>query len=381
MLAHFAPSEEHELFRSAVRAFAQSELAPHSARWDAEDRLPPDAVAAMAGQGLLGIISPAELGGGGKDYLSLGIAIEEIARADLSCAIICWIENTLANLIPGWGDETIRQVNRGETLLALATSERDAGSDVSGMETTAELDGDEYILNGLKIHVSLVPGADLLGVTAKTSAAGVDRGISMFIVRAAQAGVSCAPMEQLGVRAHQLGEVRLDRVRVPSSAILGKGGSGKRVMNVRFNVSRCLSPLAAVGAASAALDATLAFAKRKVVFGRPLATNQSISFSVAEHYTRLDAARLLAYRALWLNDRGVSSMKEAAMAKWFGITNAVDAVSDCLAMHGAGGYLKELPLEQQLRDVMAMQFTGGTTNVMKMILVRELFGKEFAGIA
>jgi hypothetical protein len=130
----------------------------------------------------------------------------------------------------------------------------------------------------------------------------------------------------------------------------------------------------------ATLDMTVEFARNKIVFGRPIGTNQAISFPLIEHYSRLEAARLLAYKALWMNDNALDAVREAAMAKWFGITSATQAISDCLQMHGANGYLTELPLEQKLRDVMALQFTGGTINVMKMLLVKDFLGKEFTGI-
>ncbi|MGH7714906.1 MAG: acyl-CoA dehydrogenase family protein, partial [Vulcanimicrobiaceae bacterium] len=225
-----------------------------------------------------------------------------------------------------------------------------------------------------------VPGAQTLGVTAKTFDGDTDRGITMFRVRSDQPGVSVSPMEQMGVRAHQLGRVILNNVRVPDTALMGQGGAGKKVMYARFNVSRCLSPLAAIGAATAALDTTVEYARTKVVFGRAIGTNQAISFPLVEHYTRLEAAKLMAYKALWMNDQGENAVREAAMAKWFGITSAIAAIQDCLQMHGANGYLTEFPLEQRLRDVMALQFTGGTVNIMKILLVRELLGKEFAGI-
>lgn len=380
MSLDLALSKDHERLREAVRVFAKNELAPHSKRWDAENRIPWDSVRKMGAAGLLGIISPAELGGQGRDYVSLGIVIEELARADISSAIICWLQATMGTLIPGWGEEIIREVNAGKKLICLATSEEHAGSDVSNMQTTARRDGDEYIVNGEKIHVSLVPGAHFMGVSANVAEPGSKPSITLFRVPTDSPGVSCSSMEQMGARAHQLGRVTLTNVRVPVSNIIGADGSGKRQMNIRFNVSRCLSPLAAIGAAQATLDVTIGHVKKHKVFGRPIGTNQSISFPLVEHYTRLDAAKLLAYQALKLNGLGQPAIKEAAMAKWFGITSAVQAISDCLQMHGANGYLTEFPIEQRLRDVNALLFTGGTINVMKILLVREFLGREFTGI-
>ena len=326
------------------------------------------------------MISPAALGGEARDGVSLGIAVEELARADVSCAIICWLQATIGTLIPGWGDATVRDVNAGRRLVCLATSESGAGTDVARMRTVAYRDGGEWVISGEKIHVSLVPGADVMAVTARTDDGGGKPKISMFRVEADQPGVTCSPMQQMGARAHQLGRVVLDRVRVTDDSVMGGGASGQRALNVRFNVSRCLSPLAAIGAAQKTVEDTIAFTKRHTVFGRPIATNQAISFPLVEHLTRLEAGRLLAYKALGLNDAGRNAAREAAMAKWFGITSAVAAITDCLQMHGANGYLTEYPVEQRLRDTMATFFTGGTVNVMKMLLVREFFGREFTGI-
>jgi cyclohexanecarboxyl-CoA dehydrogenase len=380
MLMDLAPSREHEEYREYVRDFTAREIAPQSRSWDQADELPWDAIEAMADAGLLGVIGDPALGGRGRDYVSLGITIEELARGDVSAAGICWLQATLGAMLPGWGEETVRAVYGGEKLVALATSEENAGSDVSGMECTAVFDRDAYVLNGTKVHVSLVPGAHVLGVTAKTTVNGKDLGITMFRVDADTPGVRFAAQPQLGMRAHQLGKVVLDNVRVPAGAVMGDGGSGKRVMNLRFNVSRCLSPLAAIGAAQAVLDETIAFAREKVAFGRALATNQSVSFPLVEHATRLEAARLMAYRALRMNDLGIDAVREAAMAKWFGISSAVQAATDCLQLRGANGYLTEYPYEQKLRDVTGLQFTGGTMNVMKILLVRHLIGRDYAGL-
>lgn len=371
---------EHERFRNEVREFARREIAPRSRGWDEKAELPRAALELLAGAGLLGICAPKPLGGAERDYLSLGIAIEELAAADVSCAQITWIQNTISHFFPGWGDETLRALHRGEAAIGLATSEEDAGSDVSNMKTTAVLDGDDYVIDGTKIHVSLMPGADVIAVSAKIASASGKEVIGMLRVPTDTQGVTSERMEQMGSKAHSLGIVRFDRVRVPKTALLGGEGDGKKLMYARFNVSRCLSPLAAVGAARAVLQDAMDFARRKIVFGRPIAMNQSISFTLVEHQTRIEAARLMAYKALWMNDRGLDASTDAAMAKWFGITASIQAITECLPIFGANGYLKDWPVEQKLRDVMALQFTGGTINIMKILLVRQLLGNEFAGL-
>jgi cyclohexanecarboxyl-CoA dehydrogenase len=338
----------------------------------------------MGAAGVLGVVAPRELGGEARDFISLGIAIEEIAAADMSCALIAWQQATFTRFFPGWGDETVRSVLRGETTLALATSEEDAGSDVSAMRAAATPDGDDYVVNGTKIHVSQVPGAEVLAVSARIHDGAGDgsakRPMVLLRVPADAPGVSCAPMAQMGVRAHQLGVVRMNNVRVPRTATLGGEGQGKALMYARYNVSRCMSPLAALGAARAVLDETMAIARAKVVFGRPIAANQSISFPLVEHHTKIEAARLLVYRALAMNDAGLDATRDTAMGKWLGITTGVQAIQECLQLLGANGYLKDYGVEQRLRDVNALYFTGGTIQIMKSILVRELLGAEFAGL-
>ena len=373
-------SAEHESFRASVRAFAETELLPRSRQWDEGARLPREAIRLLGGAGLLNILGPKALGGQERDYVSLGIAVEELAAADISCAQIAWIQSTLGHFFPGWGDETLRAVYRGESVIALAMSEAGSGSDVSALETEAVADGDDYIINGAKIHVSMMPGADVLAVSCKMAAGGGKPVIGMLRVPTMTAGVSSEIMEQMGARAHSLGSIRFDNVRVPRSALMGGEGQGKALMYARFNVSRCMSPLAALGAAGAVVREAIGFARKKVIFGKPIALNQSISFPLVEHQTRIEAGRLLAYRALWMNDAGEDASTEAAMAKWFGITTGIQAINDCLPMFGANGYLKDLPIEQRLRDVMSLQFTGGTINIMKILLVRQLIGAEFAGL-
>ncbi|MEY2619053.1 MAG: hypothetical protein RL522_2055 [Pseudomonadota bacterium] len=377
----FSFSPDHETWRAQVRDFAVRELKPHSARWDQEGRLPREAIRAMGRAGILGVIGEPRLGGMGRDYVSLGIAIEEIAAVDVSCALIAWQQATHAHFFPGWGEDTVRAVYAGECVVALATSEENAGSDLSAIEVTARLQGDEYVIDGTKIHVSTVPGADVLAVSARVAQSdGAKPRMVLLRVPTNLPGVSTTVMEQMGARAHMLGEVHLQGVRVPASATLGGEGQGKAIMYARFNVSRCLSPLAALGAARAVLQETIDFAKRRTVYGRPIASNQSISFPLVEHHARIEAGRLLAYRALVANDRGEDAAADAAMAKWFGISTGVEVIQDCLQMFGASGYLRDVGIEQRLRDVHAFLFTGGTLNIMKLILVRHLLGAEYTGL-
>ena len=381
MALDFSFAPEQDEFRAFVREFARSEILPHVAQWDEKEQMPWPAINKMGEAGLLGIIAPKRLGGQERDYISLGIAVEEIARVDNSCAMICSMQNTLVALIPGWGDDTLREVIRGRQLLCIATSETDAGSDVSNMATAARIDGDEFVINGQKIHVSLMPGATIMGVTARVSETGGKGRISFIRVPADSPGVSSVLMPEMGMRSHQLGIVNFKDVRVPAGDVLGGEGQAKAVLYARWNVSRCLSALNALGAAQQVLDDTIEFVRRKQVYGKAIAHFQAISFPLVEHYTRVEGCRLLAYKGLWMNTRGENAAKVAGMAKWSGITYSCEAIHDCLQMHGAAGYLKDLGIERRYRDVLGLTFTGGTINVMKLIVVKELLGAEFMGIS
>ena len=389
MALDFSFTAEQDEWRQHVRAFALCELKPHTRRWDETQALPREAIRKMGSAGILGVIGARELGGQGRDYVSLGIAIEELAAVDASCALIAWQQATHAHFFPGWGDETVRAVYAGDCVVALATSEEDAGSDLSAIGASAVEDGDELVLNGRKVHVSTMPGADVLAVSARIVSSGAPGSdapdgakgkMALLRVPTSLLGVTSAPMEQMGTRAHALGSVDFRNVRIPLGATLGDAGEGKAIMYARFNVSRCLSPLAALGAARAVLDETKAFAKSRIAFDKPIAMNQAVSFPLVEHHARIEAARLLTYRALVANDRGEDATADAAMAKWFGISTGVACIQECLQMFGANGYLKDNGIEQRLRDVYAFLFTGGTLNIMKLILVRHLLGGEFAGL-
>lgn len=381
MSPDYSFSEDYESFRLFVRGFARDAILPYVAEYDEKEQYPAEAIRSMAEAGLLGIIAPKRLGGQEADYIKLGIAVEEVARVDNSCAMILSIQNTLPNLVPGWGDDVIRGVISGEGLVCIATSETEAGSDLSNMSTSAQVEGEDFVINGEKIHVSIMPGAAWMGVSAKVTGADGKSRITFIRVPSDAPGVSCELMPEMGLRSHQLSIVRLKDVRVPTSNALGGEGQGKAVLYARWNVSRCLSALNALGAAQQVLEDTIDFVKRKKVYGKAIGTNQAISFPLVEHSTRVEAGRMLAYRGLWMNVRGENAARIAGMAKWSGIMDSIAAIQDCLQMHGASGYLKDMPIERRLRDVLGLTFTGGTINVMKITVVRELLGASFMDIS
>ena len=373
----FQFSEEQELFRQSVREFAAREIAPYSAQWDRNAELPRQAIKKMAEMNLLGIIAPRELGGQQKDYVTLGIAVEEIARADASCAILCSMNNTLSSVIRGWGEEHVRAVMRGEKLIALATTEPGSGSDITAMKTTAELKGDYYLLNGVKRYISVVPGASTAVVAAKVSAGEGRPRINLFRVDLDLPGVELTPIEEMGLRAHQLGDISLKNVKVPVTHILGEKDEGLQAAYIRWNVARSLASLAAAGIALSALDVTIDHVKTRQAYGRPIGKFEGVQFPLVENYTRVEAGRLLAYRALWMLSNGIMATREAAMAKWFSATVSYQAIDCAMQLHGGAGYTRDLNLEQKLRDCRGLFFTQGTLEIMKMIVAREMLGNEY----
>jgi cyclohexanecarboxyl-CoA dehydrogenase len=371
------PPEVEEL-RARVRDFARAEIAPVAARNDEDEAFPVQTLRKMAELGLLGVISPRELGGLGMSYVALGVVCEEIAKVDLSCAIIGSMQNTLANLLHGWGDELRASVNKGLDIVALATSEPDSGSDVSQIRTTAQKDGGELVIDGSKRHVSLIPGATVMAVSATMETECGKRATTLVMVETDRPGVSWTPIPEMGQRAHQLAQVELRGVRVPAGHVMGEEGKGMAMNFARWNVSRAVSSLISLGTATGALDLASEYAKKRVVFGKPIARFEAVQFPIVEQYTRVEAGRWLAYRALWAADHGVNAAREASMAKLYGARTAFEACDVALQVHGADGYTRELPLERMLRDVRGMYFSGGTPQIHSINIGREIFGKGYA---
>jgi len=260
--------------------------------------------------------------------------------------------------------------------MGLALSEPGAGSDAKAMTSRARRDGDEYVLDGEKSGISLLMAADACVVFAKTDPAGA-RGVTAFLVPMDAPGVTLLPFRDMGSRPVGRGGLHLDGVRVPADYRVGEEGKGfYSVMNA-FDYSRFIIGLMCLGAAEASLDETIAYVTQRHAFGQPLARFEGVQFPIAEHATYIEAARWLCYRGLWLRDADRPHTKEAAMAKWWAPKVAVECIHDCLLLHGQYGYSQDLPHEQRLRDVMGLQIGDGTAQVQKIIIARELMGREY----
>ena len=377
----FAFTPEQEELSRALRAFAKKELAPRSREWDKSAEFPWEAWRQMGELGLLGFRTPVALGGQDIDLVSMGIAMEEIARGDFSATYGIQLAGLAGQILGRSASEEIKarwlpSTARGETIIALALTEPGVGSDAANLACRAVQDGDGYLLTGEKSGISLAMVAQAAIVFARTDADAKARGVTAFLVPLDLRGIARSPLHDLGTRAVARAVLSFDHVRIPVSHRVGAEGTGFYQVMQGFDYNRVLIALACLGAAQVSLEETMAYVKERQAFGRALATFEGVSFPIAEAATHIDAARWLCYRALWLADRGLAHTKESAMVKWWAPKLSVETIHQCLLLHGHYGYTEELPLEQRLRDVMGLEIGDGTAQIMKVIVARELMGRD-----
>jgi cyclohexanecarboxyl-CoA dehydrogenase len=378
----FRFSEEQEQFRDTVRRFARSELAPLYRSGDVTKAFPQQQLAGMAALGLTGLRIPEEFGGSLQPCLTSGIAAEEIARADFNCGYFVEQNAFLGDLLQRFGSRDLQQrylpgMANGSEVMGIALTEPAVGSDAANLSTRAVREGDAYVLSGEKTSVSFAGAMDHCIVFAKTDAAAGARGVSAFVVRSAWPGVSRTVLPSIGSKCLLRGTLVLDQVRVPRDHLIGEEGNGFRMIMSGFDYARALIALMCLGAAAQSLDETMQYVKSREAFGRPIARFEGVQFPIAEAHTMLEAARLLSYRCLWLKDEGLPHTKEAAMCKWWAPKLAVDVIHQCLLLHGHYGYVEEMPFDQRWRDVMGLEIGDGTAQIQKIVVARELLGREF----
>jgi cyclohexanecarboxyl-CoA dehydrogenase len=371
--------EQEEMVRT-LRAFAKRELAPHSGRWDRTGEFPSAAWKQMGELGLLGLRTPAALGGQETDLLTMGIASEEIARGDFSCTYGIQLSGLAGDILGKNGSDEIKRrwlpsTARGETVIALALTEPGVGSDAANLACRAERVGDGYEITGEKSGISLGMVAQAAIVFARTEATRA-RGVTAFLVPLDLPGVSRSPLRDMGTRAIARAVLSFDHVAIPESHRIGSEGTGFHQVMQGFDYNRVIIALSCLGVAQISLEETMAYVRERRTFGRALATYEGVSFPIAEAATHIDACRWLSYRALWLADQGKPYTKESAMVKWWAPKLSVDTIHKCLLLHGHYGYTDELPFEQRLRDVMGLEIGDGTAEIMKVVIARELMGRE-----
>jgi cyclohexanecarboxyl-CoA dehydrogenase len=377
----FGLTEAHETLREAARRFAVEVLAPGAKERARDSRIPAWMIQRIAALGYTGMTAEPQYGGQRMDMTSVGVVVEEFGRVDIAAAHVVLIPTQFCALLES-GTEAQRQrwlprLCKGELMPCLAITDAECGTDAAAIRMQAVRHGDTYVLNGEKAPVTRAMQADCIMVWAKTDPAAGARGVSCFFVPTDSAGLSFAEIPHAGLMPLKCATVRFDAVHVPVDHRIGEEGKGFYMLMDRFDVIRVLLCLVAIGQATTSLQEVMEYAKTRHAFGRPIAKYEGISFKIAEAATRLEAARLLCYRALWMRDRGIRHSKESAMAKWYAPSVAFDIIHDCILMMGHYGYSTEYPLTQRLLDIMGYQIADGTREAQKLVIVREMLGRQF----
>ncbi|BCU83299.1 butyryl-CoA dehydrogenase [Polycladomyces abyssicola] len=375
----FQLSEEHVMMQKMVREFALKEVAPTAAERDEQERFDRTIFDKMAELGLTGIPWPEEVGGGGADFLSYVIAVEELSRVCASTGVTLSAHISLASwpIFTFGTDEQkerfLRPLAEGTKIGAYGLTEPGSGSDAAGMKTTAVRDGDEYVLNGSKIFITNGGEAEIYVVFAVTDPTKKHQGITAFIVEKGTPGFSFGKKEKkLGIRSSPTLEILFDNCRIPVENRLGEEGEGFKIAMKTLDGGRNGIAAQAVGIAQGALDAALAYAKERVQFGQPIAKLQAIQFKLADMATKIEAARLLTYQAAWLESQGLPYGKASAMAKMFAADVAMEVTTEAVQVFGGYGYTREYPVERMMRDAKITQIYEGTNEIQRVVIANHL---------
>ena len=372
-------TNEQDLLRRSVREFAEAELRPHVMEWDEAQRFPSSLLAKCAELGLMGIQFPEAYGGAAMSAVDYCICIEELARVDPSVCLSVAAHNGLgASHIFMFGNEAQKQtylvpLASGRQLAAWALTEATSGSDAASMRTTAMRDGDCWVINGTKQFITHGATGDVMVVMAVTSRAKGSRGISAFIVERGTPGLRAGKKEnKLGMRSSETSEVILEQCRVPADHLLGTEGQGFINALQVLDAGRIGIAALAVGLAQGAYDAAKSYAFERKQFGQPIGTFQSIRAKLVDSAMRIEAARLLTFRAAAMKDEGQRTTLEAAMAKLYSSEIAVRVAEDGVQIHGGYGFVKDYVAEKYFRDVKLTTIGEGTSEIQRLVIARQL---------
>ncbi|MFC7157125.1 acyl-CoA dehydrogenase family protein [Halomarina halobia] len=382
MITHFELGDEHREQRTAVREFCEEHVDPHVEAHESSGTFPREIVEAVGEAGLHGVPFPAEYGGADEDYRSFAITVEELARswkllAGTVSGACCLVGYPLNEFGSEWQrEEWLGELATGRSIAALSLTEPEAGSDAGSLRTTAERDGDEWVIDGHKVWTTNGAVADLILVVARTNEYDDYRGLSLI-------GVP-NPLERDGVEvvrdipcmegeAAVESEIRYDDVRVPVENLVGEEGKGFRYIMEGLDIGRIGTAAQGVGVAQAAFEASRAFADEREQFGRPIREFQGIGFKLADMATEVEAARLLTLHAAAERDRGQRVTREAAMAKTKATDVAMDAATEAVQIHGSRGYSKDYPVERYMRVAKGMQIYEGTNEVNRIVISNQLY--------
>jgi butyryl-CoA dehydrogenase len=377
----FQLTEEHVLIKNMVRDFAEKEIAPRAEDIDVTDQFPADIFQRMGELGLLGIPFAEAYGGAGGDYLSLLIALEEIARVSGSIAIILDAHTSLCcEPIYLFGTEAQKKkylppLVSGKKVGAFGLTEPNAGSDAGATRTRAVRDGNEWVINGEKIFITNGSLADVLVITAKTDPEKGTRGISSFIIEKGTPGFQVGRDEKkMGLKGSVTSQLFFENCRIPLVNLLGKENEGFKQFLTTLDAGRLAISAMAVGLAQGALDKAVAYAKERVQFNQPIAQFEAIQWMIAEMATEIEAARMLVQRGAWLKGKGARFTKEAAMAKLFSTEVSERVCYKAIQIHGGYGYMREYAVERMYRDQRLCAIGEGTNEIQRLVIARQVLG-------
>lgn len=374
----FALNDDQRAIQDAARAFAEAELAPHSAEWDETKTFPVDVMRHAAEMGFCGIYAGEEHGGMGLGRVEAAVIFEELARGDVSTAAFISIHNMSTWMIDGFGSADLRAryvpaLVSMEKIASYCLTEPGSGSDAAAMRTTAVRDGDHWVLNGSKAFISGAGTSDVYVVMARTGEAGA-KGISAFVVDLGTPGLSFGAQEKkMGWNSQPTAIVSFDDCRIPAANLLGKEGDGFRYAMMGLDGGRLNIAACSLGGARLALETAQAYVATRKQFGKSLDQFQNTQFKLADMATQLDAARLMVMRGAWAIDTGhPEKTKWCAMAKRLATDACFQIADEALQLHGGYGYLKDYPLERIVRDLRVHRILEGTNEIMRVITAREM---------
>lgn len=373
-------TEDQQMIKELAAKFATEQLRPLAAKWDEEEEnIPQEILKKLGSLGFMGMMVPEDLGGAGLDAISYVIVIEEIAKADASTAVTVAVNNSLVcGIFLQFASDEQREkflplLAKGERIGSYALTEPEAGTDVSNVQTTAVLDGDHYVINGTKTFITNGGLAGTVLVFASTNKELKAKGVSCLVVEKGTPGFSVGSREKkMGMRAANVSELIFEDCRVPKGNLIGQEGEGLRIALTALDSGRISIAAQAVGIAQAAFQEALEYSKQRQQFGRPICQFQAIQFMLADMATRIEAARLLTYRAAHLKDQGVRFSSEASMAKLFASEAATWVCTKAVQIHGGYGYMKDYAVERYFRDARLTEIYEGTSEAQRMVIARGL---------
>mmetsp|Transcript_30762 Transcript_30762/g.82425 ORF Transcript_30762/g.82425 Transcript_30762/m.82425 type:complete len:406 (+) Transcript_30762:256-1473(+) len=381
--SNFQLTEEQKMLRDMCRTFADTELAPKAGEWDKNHTYPADAVKKMGEMGLMGVAQSTENGGAGMDVMSYAIAMEEVSRGCASCGVVMSVNNSLyGDPVAKFGnaqqkEEFLKPFASGQKLGCFALSEPGNGSDAGAALTTATKDGDHYILNGTKNWITNGPQADAALVFATSDKSAKHKGISAFLVHKGTPGFSTGkPEDKLGIRGSGTCSLIFENCRIPASALLGQPGMGFKIAMMTLDGGRIGIASQALGIAQASLDCAVNYAQQRMSFGAPIAKLQAIQFKIADMSMRIEASRLLTWRAAQLKEAKQPFTKEAAMAKLMASEAATFCSHQAIQILGGYGYVSDYPAERHYRDARITEIYEGTSEVQRLVIAGNIY-KEY----